>query len=335
MLALSNYTHFCYLAVMKMMMSNKRKENKNDLITTMAQFLLSAFLLAAAVVVSTAASNNWDFDFDFSGFSNKATLLVTDCSRDVIEQINLVLGGSVTNQCVEIPTTNVNLTHVSCVQDSFMGQAINFTLYKTDDDVATGSTEVQRIEMKVYDKSPEELKAIEGDRYSYAWWFQLDPTLTASDKFFHTFQLKAVGTGVDSHPLVTFTMTRQEGFHLRWRNAAGKVTDSRYPMLTLPDVLGRWIQVRVEAQFYKSYVPQDEQNSGFFSVTLKDENGVQLFPQSQDPTIFYSSMFYDFGTSSSFHWPFIRPKWGMYRNISDLLQDYDVELFQNIQIWKI
>ena len=113
----------------------KTKENKNDLITTMAQFLLSAFLLAAAVVVSTAASNNWDFDFDFSGFSNKATLLVTDCSRDVIEQINLVLGGSVTNQCVEIPTTNVNLTHVSCVQDSFMGQAINFTLYKTDDEI--------------------------------------------------------------------------------------------------------------------------------------------------------------------------------------------------------
>ena len=124
--------------------------------------LLSSALFLLFVNVS---ASNWDFDYDFSGFSNKATLLVTDCTQDVVEQINLVLGGSVTNQCVEIPTTNVNLTHVSCVPDPLMGKAINFTLYKTDDDVATGSTDVQRVEMKVYDKSPEDLKAFEGSRY--------------------------------------------------------------------------------------------------------------------------------------------------------------------------
>ena len=262
----------------------------------MVKFIL---LLSSALIflfVNVSASN-WDFDYDFSGFSNTATLLVTDCTQDVVEQINLVLGGSVTNQCVEIPTTNVNLTHVSCVPDPLMGKAINFTLYKTDDDVATGSTDVQRVEMKVYDKSPEDLKAFEGSRYVYAWWFHLNENLTPSDQFFHTFQLKAVGsTGVDSHPIVTFTMTNNEGFHLRWRNyGTPTVTNNRYPMLEIKDILGRWIQVRVEAQFKKSFIPDDKENSGYFSVIIKDEKGVQLFPQSQDPDIFYNSMFYDLG----------------------------------------
>ncbi len=61
---------------------------------------------------------------------------------------------------MEIPTTNPNLPHVSCSSDPVMGNAVvNFTLYNTDNDPVTKNPEKQRIEMKVYGRSPANLKA--------------------------------------------------------------------------------------------------------------------------------------------------------------------------------
>ena len=94
-------------------------------------------------------------------------------------QINKVLGGSSSTEAIEIPTTNSNLPHVSCSSDSVMGTVANFTLYKTDNDPATGEADRQRIEMKVFEKSPTNLKATLNSNYIYSWWFKLNPTLKA------------------------------------------------------------------------------------------------------------------------------------------------------------
>lgn len=112
---------------------------------------------------------------------NFPKIKVTSCSPDVQSQINLVLGGSTTINCIEMPTTNPTLPHVSCSSDSVMGTVVNFTLYKTDNDAVTNDPTRQRLEMKVFDKSPANLKATFNSSYIYSWWFKLDPTLITSD----------------------------------------------------------------------------------------------------------------------------------------------------------
>lgn len=103
---------------------------------------------------------------------------VTRCTPDVKSQINQVLGGSASTNSIEIPATNKDKPHVSCLtKDSVMGNVVKFTLYKNDNDPATQSSDRQRIEMKVFDKSPADLKAKSDTSYIYSWWFKLDSGL--------------------------------------------------------------------------------------------------------------------------------------------------------------
>ena len=89
------------------------------------------------------------------------------------------VGGSKTIDVIEIPTTNPTLPHVTCVTDPVMGSVANFTLYQTDNDPITLLPDRQRLEMKVFEKSPTILKATVNTSYIYSWWFKLDPTLKA------------------------------------------------------------------------------------------------------------------------------------------------------------
>ena len=137
------------------------------------RFLL---LVALAVVLldrhETAHAANWDFDFDLANFREQSTLLVTNCTTNITEQINVALGGKKTIDCVEEPTTNQDKPHVSSVQDPLMGTVINFTLYQDDDDSATGHTDRQRIEMKVFEASPDNLKATLDSHFAYTYWLK-------------------------------------------------------------------------------------------------------------------------------------------------------------------
>ena len=153
-----------------------------------------------------------DFDFDFTGFSRKTQLLIDDCTQDVRTQINTAFGNTPNTICYEEPT--VNGDHIACVPDDVIGPALQFSIYQTDDDPATNYTDRQRMEMKVFEYSPAELKANNGTTYMYAWWFRLYSQIVPSPYFFHLFQIKAIGN-VDSTPLLTFTLTDQNQFHLR------------------------------------------------------------------------------------------------------------------------
>jgi hypothetical protein len=42
----------------------------------------------------------------------------------------MVLGGKTTTICIEEPTTNQDLPHITCQDDAVMGKVINFTIYK-------------------------------------------------------------------------------------------------------------------------------------------------------------------------------------------------------------
>ena len=149
----------------------------------MTKFLILFFAFAAgleAVTIPAAAA----LKFNFTGYTNVATLMVTNCTTDVHSQVNAILGGSKTIDVIEIPTTNPTRPHVTCASDSLMGKAINFTLYTTDNDPVTGYTDRQRLEMKVFEKSPKILQATNNSHYIYSWWFHLDPLLQAGGKLF-------------------------------------------------------------------------------------------------------------------------------------------------------
>ena len=278
-------------------------------------------LVASIFFLCNVKAQDWDLDFDFSAYNNQLQLLITQCQdHDLKQQINEALcGNQYATKCIEIPTTNQDLPHVTCSADTRMGKVINLTLYKNDDDSLTGSIDRQRIEMKTFRSNPEMLTQVTD--YVYAWWFHLNPNLKTGEKFFHIFQLKS---GVDSTPLLTFSLTRKLGFHIRWRteNRTGVIQESKQIVMDLPDALGRWLQASVQIHYQNA--------SSYFRVTIKDENGFELFPLNNASGIFNCNsceLLRETGHT-------IHPKWGFYRAHDDLHQPSDWQLFQNIQVWR-
>ena len=217
-----------------------------------------------------AVENDWDLDFDFSGYNTQMKLLITECD-DVTQQINQALCGTKrATRCIEIPTTNQDLPHVTCVNDTFMGKAVNLTLYKTDDDSLTKMADRQRIEIKVSRMNTVVL--VKANSYIYAWWFFLSPSLKTGDKFYHIFELR---TTVDINPVLTFSLSKKNAFHIRWRNEKrpGIIQESKQTIMELSDILGRWIQAFIQVHYRSG-------RRSHFRIILKDENGFQLFPLS-------------------------------------------------------
>ena len=199
-----------------------------------------------------------------------------------------------------------------------MGPSVQFTIYRNDDDSVTQLTDRQRLEMKVFDKSPTLYKATLNTNYVYTWWFKLSQTMVVSDSFFHIFQLKAVGNVTDT-PVFTLTLTNTNGLHLRAnRNGNDTLTPSTdyLNLLPLKSVVGNWIQATVEANFTNS------KQNGYVKVLLKSQTGIQLVSQQTSFVTYWSGA------------QFVRPKWGLYRKISSTFQASDTQLFQNVQIWK-
>lgn len=179
--------------------------------------------------------------------------------------INRVLQGD----ALEIPTTNKNLPHVGCVNDTQMGKTVKFTIYKNDNDRGQNSDR-QRMEMKANEGS-KTLTAKEGNSFIYAWWFKLESQLKlpAVEKFFHIFQIKGVGDNISDDPLISFTLSNKNKFHMRLHYGKNSKFDVK-PMLDLSSAKGRWIQVFVEVVF---------KTSGSIRVILKDEKGTTLLPE--------------------------------------------------------
>ena len=254
----------------------------------------------------------WDFDFDFGNFTKLTQLVIKNCTQDMRKEINLALGGNSSIVCTEEPTEGFD--HVTCYEDELMGPVLRFFLHSTDDDPETTSGDRSRMEMKVFNLSPSQLKATENSSFIYTWWFQLNEDLRAVYSFFHIFQLKPVG-GRDSNPLMTFTLTNNSnGLNIRLTQN-DQSSWNPYPMIPLRVALGRWIQAFV--QVYYSGI------DGFVRVILKDQNGVQLYDNEISQPMWWSDS------------TFVRPKWGLYRTKSDFFNDFDWQKFQNIQIWRL
>ena len=228
------------------------------------KFIWSALLISASLIEIRATS--WDLNFNFSDYRTRARLLVSNCNNinNIRGLINLVLGSVLTNSSIVEPTFGnsfFSLPHIFCVGDPTMFNAINFTIYAADDvstrivtpgnqpNRQTNTQDSQLLEMRVHGQSQSELRATENTNYIYAWWFQLQPGFSITNGFTHIFRLRAVGQDINRSDLVTFTLTRRDGLHLRVRDDTSR-TITYQTMLTMGSATGIWIQAFVQVYYY-------------------------------------------------------------------------------------
>ena len=174
-----------------------------------------------------------------------------------------------------------------------------FYLHLELDDDRCKNQDRQRNEIKVYDKSPEWLKARKGDEFTYSWKFKIDQTFQASNSFTHLHQLKAVG-GRDKNPLLTFTArigSEGEASYFEVRHNR----DSKAKKLiefNLDGFVGEWVFVKEKIKFgpYGSYYLEIKSIKTGKPIINYENNSIYMW--SEDAI-------------------FIRPKWGIYRSLNE------------------
>ena len=263
------------------------------------------------------ATNTWDFNFNFSGFTNQARLVITNCNALNLEQeINRVLGGIKHSGVIQQPHNSANLPHVTCVDDPFMGKAINLTLHKMDDVPKHGH--MQRLELKSA-RSSKSFVAHRDEEMIYSWWFYLDPSLTVEKQTFSIFTLKTGGFDSHNHSLASFSLSEKLGLYLRFYVDSKDPKTTKSSMLPLSSVRGTWIQAFVQVQY--------KETAGFINVILKDILGNQLFTAVNQTGVFKADTFPP-------QWESVRPKWGLSRTVSQDYHNSVYLLLQNLQVWK-
>ena len=176
-----------------------------------------------------------------------------------------------------------------------------FFIHTSPDDDRCINFDRQRNEIKTYDKSPDNLLGIEGEKVIYKWKFKLDAGFQASPNFTHLHQLKSVGGALASMPMYTLTARKGSPDQLELRYAE---TDKQITLkkIALAPLIDTWLEVTEKIEYG---------SSGTYQIEIK---------KVSDTSILFS-----YSTNSIINWrpgaDFVRPKWGIYRS---LINDQDL-----------
>ena len=220
------------------------------------------------------------------------TTLQADGPGDTYELINKALAYG--KEAVETPDCAHEAfgKHITEVMDTDLKKYVfEFSIHVTPDNDRCQKFDRQRLEIKTYEPSPDNLKGTIGDVITYKWKFKLPKGFQPSTSFTHLHQIKAVG-GDDGMPI--FTLSAKKGKV----NKLILVHDNEN-ILASADLVAfenTWVEVteviKVGAQ-------------GTYSLTIKGvNNGKELLSYSNQNimTIRPDN-------------DFIRPKWGIYRSL--------------------
>ncbi|MBP0903754.1 T9SS type A sorting domain-containing protein [Mariniflexile gromovii] len=205
--------------------------------------------------------------------------------------------------------------HIDEIFDADLNTNVfRFNIHVTpDNDRCTSATDRQRNEIKVYDKSPNNLKAVEGETFVYKWKFKLDAGFQSSSSFTHIHQLKSVGGLYEDMPMYTLTTYKGTPDRLALRYAETN-SQTTIKQTDLTPFKGVWVDVTETIKYG---------TSGTYSIEIKKvSDGTSLFNYSNNAII-------NWQTGADF----VRPKWGIYRSLlnSVNLRDESV-LFANFSI---
>lgn len=184
--------------------------------------------------------------------------------------------------------------HIDQVFDEELNEHVfRFHIHVDEDDDRCKNSDRQRTEIKSYDKSPENLKAIDGETVKYKWKFKLDEGFQTSSAFTHLHQIKAVGGSEESMPLITLTARSTNKLQLRYAKYKTQETIEEFPLKPL---LGEWVEVTEQITFgetgsYEINIIRLNDKESVFSYS---NSNIRMWKTDAD---------------------FLRPKWGIYRSL--------------------
>ncbi|WP_396184771.1 hypothetical protein [Flavobacterium sp.] len=201
--------------------------------------------------------------------------------------------------------------HIAEVFDTDLNKNVfEFYAHVTPDNDVTGGLDRQRVEMKTYSASPNNLKGVLGETVTYKWRFKVPVGFQPSDNFTHIHQVKAVD-GDDSSPI--FTLTPRDGIpnklELIYVQDENSGTDKKV-IVNLIDFEGIWVEALETIKIGTG-------TSGTYSITIKKvSDGTVLLSYSNNAIQTIRTAATDPGFLKVAN-SFIRPKWGIYRSLLD------------------
>jgi hypothetical protein len=221
--------------------------------------------------------------------------------------------------------------HIAEVWDADLVKYVfEFYSHVVEDNDITGGTVRQRVEMKTYGGSPDNLKGILGETVTYKWRFKVPISFQPSSSFTHIHQVKAVD-GDDSTPL--FTLTPRYGtpntLQLIYTQDANSSTDTRAEV-NLSLFENSWVEA-IETIKIGTGI------TGTYAITIKKvSDGTTLLSYSSNAIQTIRTAATDPATTGQVANSFIRPKWGIYRSLANSTQLRDDSMrFSDISISEI
>lgn len=203
---------------------------------------------------------------------------------------------------IEETTLHPGFKHVTQMWDEVLNKEVfAFTMHRDIDGDGDKRIDRQRLEMKTYGPSPNNMKAGHGETHYYRWKFKLDANFQSSTNFCHIHQLKA-GDGPDAgSPLMTITPRHGTPDHLQliYTPSSGTSGGGTVKQVDLAPFKGEWIEACERVVF---------NDPGEYHLVLRQVK--------DDAVLFeYESNSLDLWREAS---TFIRPKFGIYRSLNSL-----------------
>lgn len=181
-----------------------------------------------------------------------------------------------------------------------------------DNEPVAGKTDRQRVEIKSYAPSPDNLKGVIGETVQYKWRFKVPVGFKPTTSFTHIHQVKAVD-GDDDDPLFTLTLRKLSNGATRLeliydKDAAAPTIKYQMPNMSLFE--GVWVEaietIKVGLQ-------------GTYSIIIKKVSDGTVLMDYSNPNIQTIRPAYTSTTGVVYAAnTFIRPKWGIYRSLADI-----------------
>jgi hypothetical protein len=183
--------------------------------------------------------------------------------------------------------------HIAEVWDSDLNQYVfEFYIHVTPDNDRCINFDRQRMEIKTYASSPDNLIGTAGERIEYRWKFRLPAGFQPSTSFTHIHQIKAVG-GDDGNPI--FTLTPRKASPNRLELIHNNTTKVRTVPLALFE--GTWVECH-------EVITVGTTGTYFLEISKVSDGTVLLnYENNQIMTMRPDN-------------DFIRPKWGIYRSLN-------------------
>ncbi len=252
-----------------------------------------------------------------TNFALAQVSLDADGPGNTYELINSVLAPGF--DAVEEPDCNHASfgRHIDEIFDTDLNTNVfRFHIHTNEDNDRCINLDRQRNEIKTYDKSPDNLKGTDGESVQYKWKFKIASGFQPSSSFTHIHQLKAVGGTESSMPSITLTLRKASPnqLELRYAETTSQVTLAQ---VDLAPFEGEWVEVTQTVLYGEM---------GMYEITIdKVSDGTNLLTYSD-----YSIRMWKTDAD------FIRPKWGIYRSLNNIIDLRDEEvLFANFSITEL